>query len=186
MLNYWALADLRKKPSSMDYPLLAAKDPPRNGQDKELFYWDYQFKLRVLSQRVDYINFSFTIPEYRVPLVGKIFGWTGSISYDMYGAIYVGGGASLGKSWEGPSLSLTANKLSQCAQPKPEELHNYLSGYSISFDAGYNFGTGFTLSPWSRGTIFSTHAGIYTPQMGGSVTLTPEFLIFQTGYGWAK
>jgi RHS repeat-associated protein len=133
---------------------------------------------------VDYYNFNLGIPIVN-PTTASFVGWNVSISWDKYGDVFFSPfGINVGKSAEGVSGSFTINKINQDTQPSREDMYNFLSGHSFSFDIGDSGGFGGTWSPWSGGTTTSWHIGVYTPQVGISYNYTPSFLIFDTGFGW--
>ena len=121
------------------------------------------------------LNVTVAIPN---PITATIVGWSGSISIDRHGQIFISHyGVGVGKSALSASASLTANWMLQSNKPKANETYNFLSGHGISIGGGYYGGVNWAISPTNSGTKDAIGIGLYTPQVGASYNYTPKYLI---------
>jgi RHS repeat-associated protein len=105
--------------------------------------------------------------------VGPFVGWSGSVSVTNNGTV-IGTplGFGVGKSPTLVSGSLTANWLNQPCPPSEDDIENFLHGGSVNFGGGFIVGGGETVSVPSGQS--ATGVGLYSPQLGGSGSYTPD------------
>ena len=139
--------------------------------------------LDYLLKNWDYISLNINIAIFN-PWTLTLLGFSGQIVLDRYGNIYVGPGATLGKTFLTPiSGSVTAGVLFECESPsKPSEaqLKNFLSGHSINFGGGYWAGGSITKNLSGGEEAFEI--GFVTPQAG--ITYHHSWFWKQIGIKW--
>ena len=97
-----------------------------------------------------------------------------------YGHIYIGAGGNFGKSsglllYGIPmSANLSGGWLLQLDKPTPEQMHSFLTGVAINVSGGYIVGVGGTWGNVGKTSPsdFAVEGGLYSPQIGVSVTYT--------------
>ena len=132
------------------------------------------------SSWTDYLR----LPDYGAFQVGAgPFGWPGGGAISVtwsYGHIYIGAGGNFGKSsglllYGIPmSANLSGGWLLQLDKPTPEQMHSFLTGVAINVSGGYIVGVGGTWGNVGKTSPsdFAVEGGLYSPQIGVSVTYT--------------
>jgi RHS repeat-associated protein len=109
------------------------------------------------------LNVNVAIPT---PWTGTMIGWSGQLSLDRYGNLYVAPlGGNVGKAATGLSGSMTAGWLNECGKPSEIRLRDFLSGHSVNAGGGFWGGGGVT---WTPGVGTATEIGVVSPQVGAS------------------
>ncbi len=132
-----------------------------------------QERSRLLNPFPDYLRLTgnIAIPN---PLSGTLVGVSASVAIDRFFRVYLGGGASFGRTATFASASAAAGYLLQGDIPSPTELSSLLTGPSVSVGGGFIVGGDVTYSPFASGTRLGVEVGLFSPQLGVNVTYSEQ------------